>query len=385
MSQSGIINVPSSSLPPTVSTSFVTNSGTAIPVANTIDILGTSILADSIPVQTIGAGNTVTVEVQTSQAIAISDATKIGLAAFDSSIFSVDVNGFTTLNTPLSVSKGGTGNTFLTANAILLGNFNSPISSVSLGTNQLLIGVSGSNPTQVTAPTIAGQSLIYDTSSVIWFPPYQDILINDEFFSLGNDSDTGWVSVTGGGGTVDKNSVLATNAHPGVWEFVQGAGFANSGAGNGATLKVGGGSILADYVCKITPLSSAATNRYKATIGFASTIDGANTNLIGFTYTDNANGGKWLCNCIAATVASTSDSGIAADTNWHRFTISINAAGTSVSFFIDGIAVGSAITTNIPSVALSAVVVNANVSFVAGNASVAVDFWRYWQKLSNSR
>ncbi len=72
--------------------------GTAVPIGNQLEILGTSVAAGTTPVQTTGSGNTITTQVQTSQAIAASDATKIGLAAFDSASFDVDVNGFVTLN-----------------------------------------------------------------------------------------------------------------------------------------------------------------------------------------------------------------------------------------------------------------------------------------------
>ena len=98
MSQAGLARITTSVIPPSVPTSFVTNSGTAVPVANVLNILGQVIAAGSTPVLTTGSGNTVTVEVQTSQAIASTDATKIGLAAFDSTRFSVDANGFVTLN-----------------------------------------------------------------------------------------------------------------------------------------------------------------------------------------------------------------------------------------------------------------------------------------------
>lgn len=96
MSQAGPIDVIGGN--PSIPTEFVTDNGTAVPIANVLEILGTSALAGSIPVETTGSGNTVTIEVQTSQAIVGTDATKIGLAAFDSSAFSVDANGFVTLN-----------------------------------------------------------------------------------------------------------------------------------------------------------------------------------------------------------------------------------------------------------------------------------------------
>lgn len=97
MSQAGINKVTSSSLPPSVPTSFVTNAGTAVPVAHVLNILGSTQAAGSIPVETTGSGNTVTTVVQLSQAIAASDATKVGLSAFNNTQFTVDANGFVSL------------------------------------------------------------------------------------------------------------------------------------------------------------------------------------------------------------------------------------------------------------------------------------------------
>ena len=97
MSQAGLARITQGVLPPSVATSYVTNSGTAIPVANVLNVLGQSIASGSTPVHTTGAGNTVTVDVQTSQAIAATDATKIGLAAFNNTEFTVDANGFVSL------------------------------------------------------------------------------------------------------------------------------------------------------------------------------------------------------------------------------------------------------------------------------------------------
>jgi len=63
--------------------------------AGLITINGAVVAAGTNPVRTDGTGaNTMAVEVQISQAIAAPDATKIGLANFDSADFTVDANGF---------------------------------------------------------------------------------------------------------------------------------------------------------------------------------------------------------------------------------------------------------------------------------------------------
>lgn len=96
MSQAGEIDILGTH--PAIPTEFITNSGTAIPILNQLEILGTSVVAGSTPVQTAAsAGNIVTIKVQTTQKIGATDATKIGLAAFDSAGFDVDANGFVKL------------------------------------------------------------------------------------------------------------------------------------------------------------------------------------------------------------------------------------------------------------------------------------------------
>src|SRR6185369_16382390 len=68
-------------------------------VAGLVTINGAVVAAGTNPVRTDGTGtNTLAIEVQKSQAIASADATKIGLANFDSAAFDVDANGFVQLN-----------------------------------------------------------------------------------------------------------------------------------------------------------------------------------------------------------------------------------------------------------------------------------------------
>ena len=84
--------------------------GTLNPTANNFNILGGSGAAGTIPVQVNGAVSTLTVNVQKSQAIAASNATNVGLAAFNSAQFSVDANGFVSLVAagPFVTSVSGT-------------------------------------------------------------------------------------------------------------------------------------------------------------------------------------------------------------------------------------------------------------------------------------
>jgi hypothetical protein len=97
MSQAGIVDFEGSH--PQVPTAFVTNVGTAVPLANTLEILGTTVSAHSIPLQTIGSGNTVTIQAQYASAAATSVGSNAGFASFNSAEFTVDANGFVSITT----------------------------------------------------------------------------------------------------------------------------------------------------------------------------------------------------------------------------------------------------------------------------------------------
>jgi len=69
-----------------------------VPLAGTLTFSGAVVAAGTNPVRTDGTGaNTMALEVQTSQALAAADATKIGLSNFSSTGFGVAATGFVTL------------------------------------------------------------------------------------------------------------------------------------------------------------------------------------------------------------------------------------------------------------------------------------------------
>jgi len=92
MSQAGIVDFEGSH--PQVPTAFIANMGTAVPIANTLEILGDAVLAHSVPLQTVASGNTISINVQYASAAASSVATNAGIASFNSAQFTVDANGF---------------------------------------------------------------------------------------------------------------------------------------------------------------------------------------------------------------------------------------------------------------------------------------------------
>jgi hypothetical protein len=86
-----------------------------VPTAGAITLNGQVVAAGGTPVRTDGTGvSTGAIQIQTSQAIAATDATKIGLSSFNSSDFSVDANGFVSI-----ISSGFTWNNVTGASATL--------------------------------------------------------------------------------------------------------------------------------------------------------------------------------------------------------------------------------------------------------------------------
>lgn len=95
MSQVSIIDIGGNF--PQIPTRFNANIGFAIPIANVLEIFGTTVAAGTTPVKTRGVGNNITTEVQIAQAIAATNASNVGLSAYNSAQFTVDANGFVSL------------------------------------------------------------------------------------------------------------------------------------------------------------------------------------------------------------------------------------------------------------------------------------------------
>jgi hypothetical protein len=120
MSQAGIVDIEQAH--PQIPTMFVTNSGTAIPLANVLEVLGSIVAANGAPLKTTGSGNTITVVTQYTTAAASSVGTNAGLASFNSSEFTVDSNGYVSLSSaPVNITLTGNTGGALSPTA---GNFN---------------------------------------------------------------------------------------------------------------------------------------------------------------------------------------------------------------------------------------------------------------------
>jgi hypothetical protein len=115
-------------------------------------------------------------------------------------------------------------------------------------------------------------------------------------------------------------------------------------------------SYIFEMVMKIPTLSDG-TDTFAVGMGLADMDVGApipvQAALGGayFRYTHGTNSGKWQAVTASAGPGNTTatDTGITADTNWHRYTIRVAQSG-SVTFYIDGVLVATN-STNVPTTA----------------------------------
>lgn len=167
MSQSGRLRVTQGVLPPMVPIQFTTDAGVAIPALGNLNVFGVINAAGADPFSTSGVGDTLNINIQTSQAIAASNATNIGLSAFNSAQFTVDANGFVstsgtgvlntlTGNTGVATPVAGNINV-ITANTTV--KFSGAVSTLTedFGLSNLLLGDSGTGITSASANVFVGQ------------------------------------------------------------------------------------------------------------------------------------------------------------------------------------------------------------------------------------
>ncbi|KAB2842313.1 hypothetical protein F9K50_02260 [bacterium] len=115
-----------------------------------------------------------------------------------------------------------------------------------------------------------------------------------------------------------------------------------------SSIRFGGGKHVFETRVRIPTLSNG-TDRFTVRIGFGDNITTDPTDGAFFRYVDNVNSGNWVCVTRSNGVETTSNTSTApTTTGWQKLRIEVNAAASSVEFFIDGTSVATIIT-NIPS------------------------------------
>lgn len=123
-----------------------------------------------------------------------------------------------------------------------------------------------------------------------------------------------------------------------------------------------------------TPTTSTAAERYQFQTGLVASSASTAPFGVYFTYTDSASSGQWVGNCKDGSGTSTATGGSAVVNNtWYRLTIIINAAATSVSFYVNGTLLGSAVVANIPTATALSPFAQITKTAITANLSEEVD------------
>lgn len=181
-------------------------------------------------------------------------------------------------------------------------------------------------------------------SSLVTTPEFFDDFVWNSTIT-NSIGELGWSSSAASTGLV-INRFVSTN--PGVCELSTGAGSTARVAINGTSNDVSCGSgVLTFTTSVILPTLSDGTDTYKVFIGLYSLTTMATSGKgVYFTYTNGENSGHWTLNTSNnAGSNTTADSGVAASTSWVKLSFVVNAAATSVEFFINGSSVGTIVAT----------------------------------------
>ena len=204
-----------------------TGTSPIVPSAGAITLTAGTVVAGTNPIRTDGTGaNTAKIEVQFSQAIAATDATKVGLANFNSSQFSVDANGF------VSTSGTGVANTITGQSGGSLsptaGNWNISGGTSAAGTSPVVTSGSGST---LTTNVQISQAIAAADSTKIGLSNF-----DSSSFAV---AATGFVtlSATGAGKTITGDSGGSLSPSSNNWNVLGLSGCKTSGSGSTLTIK----------------------------------------------------------------------------------------------------------------------------------------------------
>jgi SO2946-like, C-terminal domain len=127
-------------------------------------------------------------------------------------------------------------------------------------------------------------------------------------------------------------------------------GRAGANSGSFTSLLLGNGVVRYEAYVKFATLSDG-TDTYISRIGLIDSVSADAVDGVYFEY-DQTTSPNWRTNTASSSTRTKTSSEVAVDTNFNRLTIVVNAAATSVSFYVNGTELtgssASPITTNIP-------------------------------------
>lgn len=246
-------------------------------------------------------------------------------------------------------------------------------SGLSLSSNTLSLNINGLTSTTEPIQVAADYFPMYDNSATSnkkttleemlaqyvmeyrkrRFDYYNEFINGNGTTSGGNDV----VSLNGSGGSTINTAASTAGNVVGLVESSTGSSSASGKTAvvtASSAVQLGGGSWIYELGINAIPTLSNSTERYQLLVGFFDNQSGVNqTDAVYFLYDEggvssgSAASANWQMVTASNSTRSFTTSGTAVSTGVNTLQIVINSAGTSVTFYIGGVTVGT-ITTNIP-------------------------------------
>lgn len=219
--------------------------------------------------------------------------------------------------------------------------------------------------------------------------PSREVRIYEDWIGDSTGSQR-WLTLAVGAGAGEATiTSQITSGHPGVVQFntgttatgISGRNLGGVVAGNFTSgLIVGGGKIIIESMVRVEDLSTAG-ERFNTLVGLIQGVTITDGIFIRYLEQTSAN---WQLASISASTSTLTDSGVpvVAD-QWYKLRIEINAAGTSIDYYIDNVAVGT-ITTNIPTVAIAPVIRHVKQAGTTPRLAY-VDYYKLFQRFTSAR
>jgi hypothetical protein len=254
----------------------------------------------------------------------------------------------------------------------------------------LAVGTGSDAAARLPAPSYSGAQLGYVFGGVEWIHPRTHLIVFEDF--VGSEASAnyglyGWERFQSGAGT-SFGHTSSEAGRPGIVTIETGStstGYFNLTWRLNTQILLGGGRMYVEWIIKIPTLSNG-TDTFTVQVGLhdnqgAGVVDGAY-----FEYSHGVNSGNWQVKTTSNATSTTTNTSTAADTSWHVFAVDINAAASSVTFYIDGSSVGTN-TTNIPTGTGRETVPSCMITKSLGSASLKVyaDVFTMVQKLTTPR
>lgn len=306
--------------------------------------------------------------------------------AYSTATYPVTATGTGTILRADGTNWSATTSTYPNTNAVstlLYASSANVMSALTTGNNGVLVtSASGVPSISSSIPTAAAAST---------FQPNAVVNIFEDFIGLAGagaaaTTFTAALAWHNTGSSTWGSAVTTSNAHPGI--FASTSSTVNffimlSNSGTSGNFILGGGAISITWVFNIGALSTV-TNRYTLRPGMGDTNGADQVNGVYFEYSDNINSGNWNLKAASASSRTTTSSSTAVTTGWHNATITINAAASTITYFMDGVSLGTVAAT-IPTAAITPMVdVVVSAGTIATNTLV-LDLFSLQQILTTAR